>query len=232
MPSATNKTSIRDGLNGGLIASCQPVANGAMDTDDMVIAMAQACEDGGATAVRIEGVTRVRKVAKAIKIPVVGIVKRDLSDSPVRITPYTTDVIELAVAGAQIIAVDATARRRPSAVAELLATIHQQGCLAMADCATHNDGVLAHAMGFDLVGTTLSGYTAETACPDDAPFDAALIQSLTHAGCWVVAEGRIRNAAEAASALQLGAKAVTVGSALTRLELMVAGYVRALKAAQ
>jgi len=71
MPSATNKTSIRDGLNGGLIASCQPVANGAMDTDDMVIAMAQACEDGGATAVRIEGVTRVRKVAEAIKIPVV-----------------------------------------------------------------------------------------------------------------------------------------------------------------
>jgi len=47
-----------------------------------------------------------------------------------------------------------------------------------------------------------------------------------------VAEGRIRNAAEAASALQLGAKAVTVGSALTRLELMVAGYVGALKAAQ
>ena len=130
MPSAPNKTSIIDGLNGGLIASCQPVANGAMDTDDMVVAMAQACEDGGATAVRIEGVTRVRKVAKAIKIPVVGIVKRDLSDSPVRITPYTTDVIELAAAGAQIIAVDATDRSRPTAVADLLAT-HREMLLQM-----------------------------------------------------------------------------------------------------
>lgn len=232
MRSVLDNTSIRDRLSGGLIASCQPVTNGAMDTDEMVVAMARACEDGGAAAVRIEGVTRVKKVAQAVTIPIVAIVKRDLTDSPVRITPFTADVIALAAAGAQIIAVDATARGRPTAVTDLLVAIHQQGCFAMADCATYDDGVLAHAMGFDLIGTTLSGYTAETACPDDAPFDAALIRSLTRAGCWVVAEGRIRNASEAASALQLGAKAVTVGSALTRLELMVASYVRTLRATQ
>ena len=232
MRSVLDNISIRERLSGGLIASCQPVTNGAMDTDDMVVAMAKACEDGGAAAVRIEGVTRVQKVAQAVKVPIVAIVKRDLADSPVRITPYTADVIELAAAGAQVIAVDATKRSRPTAVADLLATIHQHGCFAMADCATYDDGVLAHAMGFDLIGTTLSGYTAETACPDDAPFDAALIRSLSRAGCWVVAEGRIRNASEAASALQLGAKAVTVGSALTRLELMVASYVRTLRAVQ
>ena len=43
----------------------------------------------------------------------IGLIKRDLPDSPVRITPFLEDVAALAAAGAAIIAVDATDRPRP-----------------------------------------------------------------------------------------------------------------------
>eukprot|EP01030_Chromulinospumella_sphaerica_P030637 gene30637-31189_t len=81
-----------------------------MDRTDIVVAMAQAAVDGGAVALRIEGVANVRAVAAAVRVPVIGIVKRDLQDSPVRITPFVQDVQDLAAAGARIIAFDATHR--------------------------------------------------------------------------------------------------------------------------
>jgi N-acylglucosamine-6-phosphate 2-epimerase len=216
-------------LQGGLIASCQPVPGGALDTDEMVVAMAKACEQGGAVAVRIEGVRRVAKVAASLRIPVVGIVKRDLEDSAVRITPWAQDVSDLVAAGAAMVAVDGTQRQRPVPVAQLLAIIQQGGCLAMADCATFEDGLAAHGLGFDCVGTTLSGYTEETLCASDAQPDEALVRRLSAEGVWVVAEGRIKTAQQAAQALAWGAQSVTVGSALTRLEWMVADYVGALQ---
>lgn len=218
-------TQVKAQLNGGLIASCQPVPVGPMDKDEIVLAMALACQAGGAAAVRIEGVRRVQLVADALRIPVIGIVKRDLPDSLVRITPFIADVIALAKAGACIIAVDATTRRRPTPVQDLLSAITSNNALAMADCATVGEGLTAHNLGFEFIGSTLSGYTADTACSEDAPAAADMVTALSAAGCWVIAEGRIRSAADAAAARRWGANAVTVGSALTRLEWMVNSYV-------
>ncbi len=194
----------------------------------MVLAMAQACQDGGAAAVRIEGSARVATVARQLQVPVIGIVKREWPASAVRITPLLEDVRALAVAGARVIAVDATDRPRPVAVSDLLHAIHRAGCLAMADCATVEQGLAAWRLGFDVVGSTLSGYTTETACAPDAPPDLDMVQALSDAGVWVMAEGRINSPQLAAEALARGAYAVTVGSALTRLEIMVAGYVQAM----
>jgi N-acylglucosamine-6-phosphate 2-epimerase len=75
-----------------------------MDRDDMVLAMAQASEAGGAVAVRVEGFRRLALVAAALRIPVIGIVKSQLPDSPVRTTPRRSDVRYLADAGAWMIA--------------------------------------------------------------------------------------------------------------------------------
>lgn len=202
-----------------------------MDRDDIVLAMALASQIGGAAAVRIEGVRRVARVAAALDIPVIGIVKRDLADSPVRITPLADDVAALAEAGARLIAVDATFRPRPEPVEALLQAIHRRGVLAMADCATFDEGWAAHRLGFEVVGSTLSGYTPETSCASDAPPDSALVRRLAQAGVWVMAEGRIATPELAAQALGWGAQAVTVGSALTRLEWMVGRHVHALQAA-
>ena len=213
---------------GGLIVSCQPLAGSAMDSDDIVVAMALAAQAGGASALRIEGAARVRQVVAQVSIPVVGIVKRDLADSPVRITPLLDDVDALCAAGAAVVAVDATQRLRPVPVAALLQRIKHSHCLAMADCSSLADGLAARDLGFDWVGTTLSGYTADTLCADDSPPDWPLIHQLSQRGCWVVAEGRLRTPAHAAQALREGARAVTVGSAITRVEHITSWFVQAL----
>ena len=182
---------------------------------------------GGASGLRIEGVDNVRAVSAASDVPIVGIVKRDLAETAVRITPFEEDVRALADAGAQIIAVDATHRPRPVAVAALLHAIHRAGCIAMADCATEADGVAAIALGFDVIGSTLSGYTQETVTMSDDP-DYKLISAWSKQGFRVIAEGRLRTAQDAARALNAGAFAVTVGSAITRIEHITEWFVDAM----
>ena len=218
-------------LDGGLVVSCQPVPGGPLDRDDFVLAMAQAAAASGARALRIEGAARVRLVSASQPLPVIGIVKRDLPDSAVRITPWLEDVDALCRAGAAVVAVDATERLRPVSVAMLFERIRAHGCRAMADCATLAEGLAARDLGFDWVGSTLSGYTEATACADDAPPDWALVRALRTHGCRVVAEGRIRTPAEAARALAEGAHAVTVGSAITRVEHVTAWFVSAMAGA-
>ncbi|MCA1855233.1 putative N-acetylmannosamine-6-phosphate 2-epimerase [Massilia oculi] len=217
-------------LKHALVVSCQPVPGSPMDRQDIIVAMAGAAVAAGAGGLRIEGADNVRAVTAAIRdVPVIGIVKRDLDDSPVRITPYLKDVQALADAGAAVIAFDGTDRRRPVAVADLLAATRAAGRLAMADCAILEDGLACMALGCELIGTTLSGYTEQTAgLPDDRP-DLDLVARLASAGAMVVAEGRIRTAAEAAAALRAGAYCVTVGSAITRIEHITEWFVAAMR---
>lgn len=216
-------------LQGGLVVSCQPLDGSAMDTPDIIVAMALAAMAGGATALRIEGADHVRAVAQALpEAVIIGIVKRDLHGSPVRITPYIDDVHALAVAGAAIIAFDGTARTRPFPVATLLAAVRAAGKAAMADCSTLEDGLACHALGCDLVGTTLSGYTDDTAyLPADRP-NTMLIAQLAQRGVRVMAEGRIRTPGDAADCLRAGACCVTVGSAITRIEHITEWFATAL----
>ncbi len=112
---------------GGLIVSCQPVPGSPLDNPAIVAAMALAAEQAGAVALRIEGLANLQAVRPLVTVPVIALIKRDLHDSPVRITPWLEDVNALAQAGADIIAVDGTRRQRPASVASLLAAIHRQG---------------------------------------------------------------------------------------------------------
>jgi len=214
--------------SGGLIVSCQPVPNSPLDKPEIVAAMALAAQQAGAVALRIEGVANLRATREAVSIPIISILKRDLDDSPVRITPFLDDVAALAQAGADIIAIDGTDRARPFTVASLLAAIHRHGLLAMADCSTQDDGMACQRLGADIIGTTLSGYT--TAKTPDEP-DFALVKALSDGGCRVIAEGRYNTPAQAAEAMRNGAWAVTVGSAITRLEHICQWYNTALKQA-
>lgn len=200
---------------GGLIVSCQPVPGSPLDRPDIVAAMAQAAEQADAVAVRIEGIENLRAARPLLSVPVIGIIKRDLPDSPVRITPFLEDVDALVQAGADIIAFDGTDRVRPTTREAIVERIHHHQRLAMADCASLEDGRYCQRLGAELIGSTLSGYLA----PDtpNAP-DLALVRALSDAGCRVIAEGRYNSPALAAQAMRHGAWAVTVGSAITRLE--------------
>lgn len=206
---------------GGLIVSCQPVPGSPLDKPDIVAAMALAAVQAGAVAVRIEGIENLRATRPLISVPIIGIVKRDLSDSPVRITPYLDDVDALAQAGADIIAFDGTDRVRPTAVAEIIARIHHHQRLAMADCSSQQDAADCHRLGADIIGTTLSGYTTDVV-PQEP--DLALVAALSAKGYRVIAEGRYNSPALAAQAMRHGAWSVTVGSAITRLEHICQWY--------
>ena len=208
-------------LDRALIVSCQPVAGGPMDREDIVVAMSQAALAGGAGALRIESGRYVASVRAATAAPIIGLVKRDLDDSPVRITPLLDDVAALADAGADVIAFDATRRERPVPVARLVHAIGAAGCFAMADCATIEDGREALEAGATILGTTLSGYTGG---PEPEGPDYALVAALRALTPHVVAEGRIRTPSEAAEALRRGAWSVVVGSAITRPEHVVAWF--------
>ncbi|MBL8699728.1 MAG: putative N-acetylmannosamine-6-phosphate 2-epimerase [Alphaproteobacteria bacterium] len=216
-------------LRGGLIASCQPVPGGAFDRPDLVAAFARAVADGGAKGLRIEGLANVAAVAAASALPIIGLIKRDLRDSAVRITPHRDDVTALAAAGARIVAFDATRRARPAPVAELVAAAHAAGALAMADCAALADAQDALAAGADILGTTLSGYVG----PDPVPAlpDLDLVRAMSGLPRPVFAEGRLNTPALAGEAMRAGAFAVVVGSAITRPEHVARWFADAVAAA-
>ncbi|ODT82403.1 MAG: N-acetylmannosamine-6-phosphate 2-epimerase [Pelagibacterium sp. SCN 64-44] len=215
-------------IRGGLVASCQPVDDGPMDRPEIVAAMAQACVAGGAAALRIEGVDNLKATRSLVNVPIIGIVKSDLPDSPVRITVRIEEALALAEAGADIIAYDATDRPRPDGREAVLAAILGAGRIAMADASTLEDGRIALAGGAQILGTTMSGYTAETEGRNSGP-DFDLIAAFRALGAFVMAEGRINTPELAAAALAAGADAVTVGSALTRLEHVTGWFVTAIE---
>lgn len=220
-------------LPSGLIVSCQPVRGGRFDTTAFVAAAVAMAADVGAVAVRLEGVRDVRACAAGSSLPTIGLVKRELDDSPVFVTPDLDDVDALVAAGATLVAFDATQRPRHATVAAMIDRIDAAGRASVADVATLEEGLEAAALGATYVATTLSGYGAMTALeagtspPTEGP-DLDLVASLADRGVRVIAEGRIATPADARAALDRGAHAVVVGTALTRPELVAMQFVRAL----
>ncbi|QDJ12905.1 N-acetylmannosamine-6-phosphate 2-epimerase [Mergibacter septicus] len=223
------KQQVLEQIKNGLIASCQPVDDGPMDQPEIVAAMAQAAVNGGAAGLRIEGIDNLIATRKVVDVPIIGIIKRDLEDSPIRITPFLADVEALAKAGADIIAFDGTDRIRPTTRKEIVEYIHHLGCLAMADCSNLAEGLYCQQLGVEIIGSTMSGYTGGVVPVEP---DYQLVQELVQAGCRVMAEGRYNSPELAQKAIELGAYSVTVGSALTRLEHIVSWFVQAVKSAK
>ena len=206
---------VLDRLRKNLVVSCQPVPEGPLDKPEIVAAFALAALDGGAVGLRIEGIANMVAVRRVTDVPIIGLIKVDREDTPIRISPLAEHVRGLIGAGADIVAVDATDRVRPEPLADLLAEIHAGGALAMADCATIADGQNARDLGFDILGSTMSGYTGG---PIPHEPDFALLRALAGLGRFVIAEGRYHTPAQAAEAIRAGADAVVVGSAITRPE--------------
>ncbi|WP_026790676.1 putative N-acetylmannosamine-6-phosphate 2-epimerase [Pleomorphomonas oryzae] len=212
-----------------LVVSCQPVPEGPLDHPDQVVGFALAALASGGRGLRIEGIANLKAVRAATDAPIIGLIKRDLDSSPIRITPFLEDIAALAEAGADIIAFDATDRVRPIAVAELCKAVHAHGKLAMADISNIDEAKAAVALGVDVVGTTMSGYTGG---PEPSDPDFALLAAAVRLGRPVIAEGRIRVPEQAAEAIRLGAHGVVVGSAITRPEHITHWFADAIAAAR
>ncbi|MFK0334704.1 putative N-acetylmannosamine-6-phosphate 2-epimerase [Rhizobium sp. NPDC090275] len=216
---------LKEILKNALIVSCQPVPGGAMDDSPYVVGFALAALSAGASGLRIESARYVAAVRAATDAPIIGLIKRDLDDSPVRITPFIDDVNALAEAGADIIAFDATDRTRPATVEALAQAVCAAGKLSMADCSCIDDARRALAAGVDFVGSTMSGYTGG---PEPVDPDIELVAALRQLTPNVIAEGRIRTLEQAQAAARAGASCVVVGSAITRTEHVTAWFREAL----
>jgi len=214
-------------LRGGLIVSCQPVPGGPMDNAACVTGFALAAIEAGAAALRIESLAYVRAVRAATDAPIIGLIKHELAGYDVYITPTVDMARQLAPAGADIVAFDATLRKRPEPLEALVAAIHEGGALAMADCASIEDARAALKAGADCIGSTLAGYTGEGGEPALPDFN--LVAEMSTLDAFVIAEGRIRTPEQAAKALAVGADTVVVGSAITRTEHIVSWYREAIE---
>ena len=99
------------------MSSCQPDANDRqsdpMNSPAIMAALAKAAELGGAVGIRADGVADIAAVRAAVRLPIIGIFKADLPGFAVRITPTLEHALRIAAAGADIIALDGTARPRP-----------------------------------------------------------------------------------------------------------------------
>lgn len=217
---------ILDQLRGNLVVSCQPVVGGPLDKPEITARFALAALDGGARGLRIEGIENLKAVRAVTDAPIIGLIKSDRDDTEVRITSTVEEARALALNGADIVAFDATDRPRPASVADIVAAIRSEGKLAMADCATSEEGRTAVEAGCAIVGSTLSGYTGAVV-PDEPDF--ALVSALAGLGSFVIAEGRYNVPDYARRAMRAGADAVVVGSAITRPEHITSWFVRAIE---
>ena len=214
-------------IRGKLVVSCQALADEPLHSSFVMGRMALAAKEGGAAAIRAQGVGDILEIRRVTGLPVIGLIKRRQEDSPVYITPTAREVTELLATPCEMVALDATRWRRSGEAAELMAWIHGAGRLALADVATYEEGLEAVKAGADAVSTALAGYTEDS--PLTSGPDLALVERLVAAlPVPVLAEGRIASPEDLRQAMAAGAWAAVVGSAITRPQLITAEFARAL----
>lgn len=216
-------------LKGGLVVSCQVPDGVAIDTPEFIAAQAETVVEAGAIGIRARGVENVAAIAKRTSVPIIGLVKRFLSSTPIYITPLLKDVLELEAAGASIIAIDATERLRPENVTlkEFIQEVRRHTSVPLlADVDTLEAGLIAEELGCESIATTLSGYTDEPA--PQLPNIRLVKELAKRVKVPIIAEGGYSSPREMSQAFEAGAWSVCVGTAITNPYLLTKGFISAL----
>ncbi|WP_096185658.1 N-acetylmannosamine-6-phosphate 2-epimerase [Evansella halocellulosilytica] len=221
-------------LRNKLVVSCQALEDEPLHSSMIMGRMALAAKEGGANAIRANGYHDIIEIKKHVELPVIGIVKAEYTESDVFITPTIKEIKQLLSANVDMIALDATNRKRPGNhdLDSLYQEIRQlsPNTPLMADISTIEEAVYAEKLGFDCVATTLVGYTEHTKGQSIVSNQFALLKKMTSTiSKPVIAEGGINTPDAAKLALDSGAHFVVVGSAITRPQLITANFVTALK---
>lgn len=218
-------------LSGGIVVSCQATEDNPLHGPKTMALMARAAEQGGAVGLRVNGPADTKAIMRSTSLPVLAIYKVDYPGFDVRITPTAADTLAIVETGAPFIALDGTNRPRPhgESLADSIKVIHDHGAFAFADLATRDDLAGAIEAGADAVGTTLSGYTAESATDSDEPDLDLLAWLVTHSPVPVFAEGRYWTPEQATAALEIGASFVVVGTAITNPMKITERFVKAVQ---
>ncbi|MBF2006638.1 MAG: N-acetylmannosamine-6-phosphate 2-epimerase [Chlorogloeopsis fritschii C42_A2020_084] len=216
-----------ESLHNGLIVSCQAPVDSPLHDPFVIAAMAQAAVNNGAVGVRIDTPAHIYAVRQRVQVPIIGLWKQVIAGYDIYITPQFHHAAAVAEAGADIIAIDATTRKRPGSenLAVTIARIHEKLAKpVMADVDTIEAAKLAVNAGADMVGTTLCGYTAATKHLSPPAWEL-LTQMLEKLQVPVICEGGISSPQMARRAINLGAYAVVVGTAITGIDYLVRDYI-------
>lgn len=216
-------------IEGELIVSCQALEHEPLHSSFIMGRMAKAAKEGGAGGIRANTKEDIAEIQKVVDLPVIGIVKRDYDDSCVYITPTMKEIDELMEVRPAIIALDATSSMRPhqTTLEAFFYDIRKKypDQLLMADCSTVEEAVYADKLGFDFIGTTLVGYTDQSAGDkieeNDFKIIRKILEKVTHP---VIAEGNINTPEKARRVLELGCHSVVVGSIITRPQLITKAF--------
>ena len=216
---------IVDYLKGKVIISVQAMPDEPLYKEECLTAMMQSVVNGGAKGLRLARERDVKNAKRLFNVPVIGLTKPyklpENWKEVVYITPTLKEVRELVEADADIIATDATLRKRPKeSLDEILAFIKQNNKLAMADISNFEEGMNAAKLGFDFISTTLSGYTQNSDCTQNGPDFKLLEQLVKNTNYPIILEGRVWEPSEVDKAFELGAHCVVIGSAVTRPQLI------------
>ncbi|MBM7686273.1 N-acylglucosamine-6-phosphate 2-epimerase [Defluviitalea raffinosedens] len=223
---------IMDQIRGKLIVSCQALKHEPLYSSYIMGRMAYAAMLGGAAGIRANTVEDIIEIKKNVNLPVIGIIKQVYDGYDVFITPTMKEVDSLVACGCEIIAIDATRRPRPDGLTldEFFNEVKKKypNQLFMADCSDFDEGMHAAELGFDFIGTTLSGYTEYT-MGRELP-DVTLIKRLAEeCDKPVIAEGGIWYPEDLEKVLLAGAYAAVIGTAITRPMDITKHFVKAIE---
>lgn len=226
---------ILDQVKGGLIVSCQALPEEPLHSSYIMSRMAYAAMLGGAVGIRANTIPDITEIKKTVNLPVIGIIKEVYGDCNVYITPTMKEIEALVECGVSIIATDATdsaKRPRPDGktldefFGEVRAKYPDQ--LFMADCSCYEEGLHAAEIGFDLIGTTMNGYTEYTK-GEDLPNIELMGRLARECGKPVIAEGGIWTPDQLKAALDAGVWSAVIGGAITRPMEITKRFVAAIK---
>lgn len=213
-----------------LIVSCQALEDEPLHDPYIMSKMALAARQGGASGIRANTVKDIQAIKKEVDLPIIGIIKQDYPGCNVYITPTLKEVEALYEEGVDIIAFDATKQERPDGktfeqfFSEVKAKYPEQ--LFMADVSTLDEAIAAEHAGVDIVAPTLGGYTPYS----EGTVPLELLERMVEVvSVPVIAEGNFDTPEKAKKALELGAHAVVVGSAITRPQLITEKFVNAIQ---
>ncbi len=213
-------------VKGKLIVSCQALPDEPLHSSYIMGRMAYAAYTGGASGIRANTVADIKEIKTTVNLPIIGIIKEQYGDNNVYITPTMKEVDALMAEGVDIIAIDGTKRERPDGktLEELMKEVRAKypNQLFMADISCAEEAVECERLGFDIVGTTLVGYTEYTKGNDPLTELAKVVKAVKIP---VIGEGNIDTPVKAKKALEIGAYAVVVGGAITRPQQITRKFV-------
>ncbi len=212
-------------LKNQMIISCQAVDDEPLNDAYVMQKMALACAMAGTKWLRLSQTDHIKAIKEVLNLPIIGLIKNHYDDSDVIITATKKEIDQLLNLNVEIIAMDATSRKRPDSNLEELVNYIREikpNQLIMADCASKEDVANAAKLHFNYIGTTLRGYTKNTKNNSNIYNNYEFIRwcVLNSEGIPIIAEGGIETPQQVCDIMRLGVEAVVVGSAITRPQVI------------